>query len=80
MSANNDQEIDGVIQALKKYFFQKSIEIFEKKNLFAFRYSTNKVKFTDYHFGSPVMRLLYIQNKTDLALQLYMDEVKKSIG
>jgi len=22
------------------------------------------------------MRLLYIQNKTDLALQLYMDEVK----
>jgi hypothetical protein len=31
MSANNDQEVDGVIQALKKYFFQKSIEIFEKK-------------------------------------------------
>jgi len=61
MSANNDQEIDAVIQALKKY-------------------STNKVKFTDYHFGSPVMRLLYIQNKTDLALKLYMDEVKIPIS
>jgi len=60
MSANTDQEITTVIQALKKY-------------------STNKVKFTDYHFGSPVMRLLYVQNKTDLALQLYMDESLKSI-
>ncbi|CAF0894658.1 unnamed protein product [Rotaria sordida] len=60
MSANNDQEIDTVIQALKKY-------------------STNKVKFSDYHFGSPIMRLLYIQNKTDLALQLYMDESLKDI-
>jgi hypothetical protein len=40
-----------------------------------FRYSSNKTKFTEYHFGSPVMRLLYIQNKTDLAIQLFMDEV-----
>ncbi|UJR25717.1 hypothetical protein I4U23_007068 [Adineta vaga] len=60
MSANNDQEISGVIQALKKY-------------------STSKMKFTDYHFGSPIMRLLYTQNKTDLALQLYMDESLKDI-
>jgi hypothetical protein len=45
-----------------------------------YRYGANKVKFTDYHFGSPVMRLLYIQNKTDLALKLYMDEVKISIS
>ncbi|CAF0726178.1 unnamed protein product [Rotaria sp. Silwood1] len=60
MSADNDQEIDIVIQALKKY-------------------STNKVKFSDYHFGSPIMRLLYIQNKTDLALELYMNEDLKNI-
>ncbi|CAF2745192.1 unnamed protein product [Rotaria sp. Silwood2] len=60
MSAENDQEIDTVIQALKKY-------------------STNKVKFSDYHFGSPIMRLLYIQNKTNLALDLYMDESLKNI-
>jgi hypothetical protein len=60
MSANNDQEIDTVIQALKKY-------------------GTSKDKFTDYHFGSPIMRLLYTQNKTDLALQLYMDDSLKSI-
>lgn len=58
-----------------------SIEIGRKrpileKDFVLFRYSTNKVKFTDYHFGSPVMRLLYLQNKIDLALQLYMDEVK----
>jgi hypothetical protein len=77
MSANNDQEIDAVIQALKRYLFEKiSLKNFGKYLYFCFRYSTNKVKFTDYHFGSPIMRLLYIQNKTDLALQLYMDEVK----
>ncbi|CAF1149546.1 unnamed protein product [Adineta ricciae] len=60
MTANNDDEINGVIQALKKY-------------------STNKTKFSDYHFGSPVMRLLYTQNKTDLALQLYLDESLKNV-
>jgi hypothetical protein len=60
MSATNDQEIDAVIQALKKY-------------------STNTFKLNDYHFGSPVMRLLYLQNKTDLALQLYMDENFKNV-
>lgn len=60
MTASSDQEIDAVIQALKKY-------------------NSNQVKFTDYHFGSPVMRLLYIQNKTDQALQLFMDENLKNI-
>jgi hypothetical protein len=48
--------------------------------MFLYRYSANKVKFTDYHFGSPVMRLLYVQNKTDLALKLYTDEVKIPIS
>ncbi|CAF1536368.1 unnamed protein product, partial [Adineta steineri] len=43
------------------------------------KYSANTTKLTDYHFGSPVMRLLYTQNKTDLALQLYMDENLKTI-
>jgi len=60
MSASNDQEIEAVIQALKKY-------------------SANQVKFTDYHFGSPVMRLLYLQNKTDQALQLFMDDNLKNV-
>lgn len=60
MSASNDQEIDAVIQALKKY-------------------SASQIKFTDYHFGSPIMRLLYIQNKTDQALQLFMDDNLKNV-
>ncbi|CAF4091725.1 unnamed protein product, partial [Rotaria magnacalcarata] len=60
MSAENDTEIETVIQALKKY-------------------SNNKVKFSDYHFGSPIMRLLYIQNKTNLALELYMNETLKNV-
>ncbi|CAF1278704.1 unnamed protein product [Adineta steineri] len=60
MSADTDEEIDGVIQALKKY-------------------NSNKLKFTDYHFGSPVMRLLYIRNKPDLAMKLFMDDSLKDI-
>ena len=36
----------------------------------------NKLKFTDYHFGSPVMRLLHVQNKPDLAMEIFMDEVR----
>ncbi|CAF1094054.1 unnamed protein product [Rotaria magnacalcarata] len=60
MSANSDEEVDAVIQALRKY-------------------NSNKVKFTDFHFGSPIMRLLYIQNKSDLAMQLFMDESLKDI-
>lgn len=55
ISADNDEEINGVIQALKKY-------------------NANKLKLTDYHFGSPIMRLLYIQNRLDLAMELYTDE------
>lgn len=40
-----------------------------------YRYNTNKLRFTNFHFGSPIMRLLYLHNKSDLAMQLYMDEV-----
>ena len=43
-----------------------------------FRYNASKLKFTDFHFGSPLMRLLYIHNKTDLAMKLFMDEVRRS--
>lgn len=78
MSANSDQEVDGVIQALKKYLFSNSMVQYIV--LFMCRYGANKAKLTDYHFGSPIMRLLYIQNKTDLALQLYMDEVREIDG
>ncbi|CAF4754376.1 unnamed protein product [Rotaria sp. Silwood1] len=60
MSADSDEEVNAVIQALKKY-------------------NTNKLKLTDYHFGSPIMRLLYIRNKPDLAMQLFMDESLKNI-
>ncbi|CAF2463636.1 unnamed protein product [Rotaria sp. Silwood2] len=60
MSADSDEEIDAVIEALKKY-------------------NSNKLKFTDYHFGSPIMRLLYIQNKPELAMKLFMDENLKNI-
>ncbi|CAF4303386.1 unnamed protein product [Rotaria socialis] len=60
MSANSDEEVDAVIQALRKY-------------------NSNKVKFTDFHFGSPIMRLLYVQNKPDLAMKLFMDESLKDI-
>lgn len=73
MSANSDQEIDTVIQALKKFVTESISNI--GILLVWFRYSGGKQKFTDYHFGSPVMRLLYIHNKTDLAMQLFMDEV-----
>jgi hypothetical protein len=78
MSANSDQEVDTVIQALKKFVFDSNVNVeFFKLDLFcfSFRYSSDKQKVTDYHFGSPVMRLLYIHNKTDLAIQLFMDEV-----
>ncbi|CAF3572567.1 unnamed protein product, partial [Rotaria sordida] len=60
MSADSDEEIDAVIQALRKY-------------------NSNKLKFTEYHFGSPIMRLLYIRNKPDLAMKLFMDESLKNI-
>lgn len=35
------------------------------------------MKFTDFHFGAPIMRLLHIHNKTDLAMELFMDEVRR---
>ena len=35
------------------------------------------MKFTDFHFGAPIMRLLYLHNKTDLAMELFMDEVRR---
>ncbi|CAF0751400.1 unnamed protein product [Didymodactylos carnosus] len=54
MSAGTDDEIDAVVQALRKYTSKKQL-------------------FSD-HFGPHIMRLLYIYNKTDYALQLYMDE------
>ncbi|CAF1239079.1 unnamed protein product [Adineta ricciae] len=60
MAASNDQEIDAVIQALRKY-------------------NTSKLKFTEFHFGSPIMRLLYVHDKPDLAIQLFMDESLKRI-
>jgi len=43
------------------------------------KYTLNKLKFTDYHFGSPIMRMLYIQNKPDLAMKIFMDENFKDI-
>ncbi|CAF0926849.1 unnamed protein product, partial [Didymodactylos carnosus] len=55
LAASTDDEIDAVIQALRKY-------------------NSSKQSFSDYSFGSPVMRLLYIHNKTDKAIQLYMDK------
>ena len=74
MSANSDQEIDTVIQALKK-FVDRSIRPSHFRRRHSSRYSSGKQKITEYHFGSPVMRLLYVHNKTDLAIQLFMDEV-----
>lgn len=76
MSATNDQEIDTVIQGLRKFVKSKKCLFDYLKKINFFRYNANKVKFSDYHFGSPIMRLLYVQNKIDLALELYMDEVK----
>lgn len=36
------------------------------------------MKFSEFHFGPPMLRLLYIHNKPDLAMELYMDEVRRN--
>ena len=62
-----------------KLYESKKVALRSRSSLIAyvlfFRYNTSKLKFTEFHFGSPIMRLLYVHDKPDLAMQLFMDEV-----
>lgn len=51
-----DDEINTLVEAIKKYRSQSSLSLFS------------------FNFDSPLMRLLYTLNKTDQAVNLYMNE------
>lgn len=69
---DSDKDVDLVIKMLKKCVWLKMVISMKFNNFFSRYNNQNKsLRFGNYVFGPVIMRMFYIHNKADLALEVF---------